>query len=58
MKPKNAGKNMWLPAQTANKKLEQDSETTQDADGMQAIYQQKNFSWKRASPSPRPPRFC
>ena len=33
MKPKNAGKNMWMRAQIANQKLKQNAQT-QDADGM------------------------
>ena len=36
MKPNNAGKGMWLRAQTANQKSKQNVET-QDADGMQAL---------------------
>ena len=33
----NAGKDMWLWAQTANVKLKQDAQTAQDADGMLAM---------------------
>ena len=40
MKPKNAVKYMCLWAQIANKNMKQDMETTQDADGIQAISQQ------------------
>ena len=36
MKPNNAGKHMWLRAQTANKKLKQNVET-QDVGGIQAL---------------------
>ena len=36
MKPNNAGKNIWLRAQTLNQKLKQNAQT-QDADGMQAL---------------------
>ena len=37
MKPNNAGKPMWLQAQTINEKLKQDAQTTGDVDSMQAI---------------------
>ena len=36
MKPNNAGKPMWLLAQTANQKLKQSAQI-QDADGMQVV---------------------
>ena len=36
MKPKNAGKNKWLRAQTINKKLTKNAQT-QDADGGQVF---------------------
>ena len=37
MQSNNAGKNMWLRAQTANQKLKQNAQT-QDADGMQDFF--------------------
>ena len=37
MKPKNAGKNMWLRAQTAKQKLKQNAQI-QDGDGVQAFF--------------------
>ena len=37
MKPNKAGKNMWLRAQIANKKLKQNTQT-QGADGVQTSF--------------------
>ena len=37
MKPNNAGKNIWLRAQTANQNFTQNAQT-QDADGMQVFF--------------------
>ena len=37
MKPNNAGKCMWLRAQTENEKFEQEAKT-QDTGGMQAVF--------------------
>ena len=37
MKPNDAGKDMWLWAQTANEKLNEEAQTAQDADGMQVL---------------------
>ena len=37
MKPNNAGKIIWLRAQTLNQKLKQNA-VTQDADGRQVIF--------------------
>ena len=37
MKPNNPGKNMWLWAETANKKLKQNAQI-QDVDGMKACF--------------------
>ena len=56
MKPNIAAKDVWLLAQTANENLKQDTLTTQDADGMQAIPQQYCVSLEGA-PSPWPPTF-
>ena len=37
MKPNNAGKNMWLRAQTTNRKLKQNAQV-QEVDGMQYFF--------------------
>ena len=37
MKPNNAGEDMWLRARTANKNLNQDTQTTEGADVMHAV---------------------
>ena len=63
MKLNNAGKNMWLWIQTANKKLKQNAQT-QDADDMQGVFCvicDSHFSTKilliNGAPIPHPATF-
>ena len=43
-----------MTAQIANKKLKQDTQTTNDSDDMQAIFQQLYVAWVKGAPSPQP----
>ena len=57
MKWNNAGEDIWLRDQTANKKLKQDTQTTQDGDSSKLKSNNYTFHGRGGLQAPGPPRF-